>query len=162
VNIQSVQVSAVLAANIVPADPLASGSYPVGFNKKAHDLSAVTQLYSLKVTNLTAAATLDLDAGTITGGGTPNIGGGSGKDADGETIDLNFVHALQIRNTVSEELTVEITGWTGGSAPFDVITIPANGEVIFVLPSGEPLTQGTMVFTPATTGGLEFLILGKN
>ncbi len=161
-NIESIRFNALLAATIVPADPLSSGTYQVGFSTRAHDLSAVSQLYSLKVSALTAAATLDLDAGILTGGGTPTVGGGAGKDPDGQTVDLNFVHAIQIRNTAAEPLTVEATAWTGGSAPFDLLTIPANGEALFVLPAGEVLTEGTIVFTPETTGAFEFLVVGKN
>lgn len=158
----TVKLNANLTATVVPADPLSSGEYQVGFGNKIHDLSEVSQLYSLKVTALTAAATLDIDAGTLTGGGTPVVGGGDGLDPDGQPVELNFVHGIQIRNTAQEALTVEITGWTGGAAPFDVITIPALGESIFVLPGGEDLTAGTMVFTPEGAGAFEFFIVGKN
>jgi hypothetical protein len=163
-NLESVNLGAVLAAKIIPADPLASGSYDLGLGKKAHVMSLVNQLYALKVTALTAFATLDLDAGTITGGGVaPVISGGTGKDPDGATVDLNFVHSIQIRNTANEPLIVEVTGWTGGDAPFDTLTIPPLGEVLFALPgAGVALTAGTLVFTPDESGGFEFIVLGKN
>lgn len=162
-NLESISAHAALAATIVPVDALASGSYRVGLAPKNHDFSAVSQLYSLKVNNLTAPATLDLDSGTLTGGGAAAVNGGTGEDPDGQPVDLNFIHAFQIRNTsLTEELVAEITSWTGGTAPFSDLTIPAQGEALFILPAGQPLTAGLLTLTPDTTGAFELIVLGKN
>lgn len=163
-NLENISVAARISASVIPADPLSAGSYTIGMTSRAHDLGAVSQLYAVKASNITADVTLNLAAGTLTGGGDMIHNGGDGLDADGQPIALDFVYALQIRNTGTQPLVFEITAWTGGDAPFDLLTLPAGGEAVFALPSGVELTVGTMTIgqSGAAPGAFEFIILGKN
>ena len=161
-NIQAITLSARAQATIIPADPLATGTYQLGSRAKAHDLSEINQLFAIKCSGLDNDVVLDLDAGTAVLAGAGSLAGGDGDDADGQPIDINEAHVLHLRNTGLVRITATIDSWTGGDAPFTNLDVPAGGEAMIVLPEGEVLTAGQITFsTAAEEGAFEFLVMGK-
>lgn len=161
-NIQNIILSIRSLATIIPADPLSNGTFQIGQQPKAHDLSAVNQVYSLVVTDQDADATLDVNNGTLAGGGAAVVKGGDGENADGVALALTDVHSIHVRNTGDTELTLTVDSWTGGTAPFSTLTLSAGAEGCLVVPAGVQVTDAQVtVATDAAGGAWELVVLGK-
>jgi len=161
-NIQNLIVAVRTLATIAPADPLSVGSFQIGQQPKRHDLDDVNQVYALVVTDQDADATLDINNGTLAGGGAAVVKGGDGENADGVALALTDVHAIHVRNTGATELTVVVDTWLGGTAPLSDLTLGAGGEAFVVVPAGVTVTDAqATISTDAAGGAWELVVLGK-
>ncbi len=161
-NIESIILSIRSLATIVPADPLSSGTFQIGQQPLKHNLGDVNQVYSLVVEAQDADATLDVNNGTLSGGGAAVVNGGEGENADGVALALTDVHALHVRNTGQTVLTLTVENWTGGTAPFSTQTLGAGAESCIVVPAGVAVADAQVkVETDSAGGAWELLVLGK-
>ncbi len=161
-TLDSVSATTRLSATVTPADPLSSGTYDIGAGSLRHSFPAANQIYSLKVSAQEGPASLDLQGGAL----SPIVGGqsagGEGKDPDGQPIDLDTIYALRIQNTGSTELEIAAEDWEGSTPFFTDIVIPVGGDVVFIAPDGNLISEAVLsIGTTDKTFSWEAVILGK-
>lgn len=129
----SAMIGAFAQAAVVPGDAVSRGSYEIGMRKSVHSFSAVDQVYSVSVNEVTGQGLLDLCLGELTLFSGGSIVGGDGKDADGQDVALSKVHAIHWRNKGEKPVGMALIGSNGtGPAPFSsVVSIPVGGEILF-------------------------------
>lgn len=147
---------------VTPADPLTevNSTFTFGLDNTTVTLTGATQAYGITGTALSATATIDLVAGTVSGGGTGTINKPlDGKDADGVTINLSYIQYIEVRNTGSVALELTFAGFIDGS----VVPLPVGGRFWLAIPTGEALTTATLAISGGTGTGSDVavLVIGK-
>lgn len=147
---------------VTPADPLAEtgSTFAFGLDNTAVTLTGATQAYGVTGTALSATATVDLVAGTVTGGGTGTINKPlGGKDADGVTIDLSHIQYVEVRNTGTVALTATFADFLDGA----VVPLPAGGRFWLAIPAGSAVSAGSVAIAGGSGTGSNFalLVIGK-
>jgi len=162
-TINSAKGSARLLVDIIPGDPLASGTYQIGSDAGQVDLAAVDQIYPIKVSGQAATATLIIKTGVLTLSGAGTKLGGAGVDPDGQTIAITKLYAIQIKNTSIAELKINLPVFAA-SKPFTSNILQPGATFHQTIPGSVNIAPtDAMIFGEAGITGLsyEVLLLGK-
>jgi len=147
-----------LSGSGVPTKTNVSGTQRLGVSQTDVAISSATKFYSFKVDadDVSDIATLTLGTGTVvaSGGSTPTITDGDGKDFEGVSLgSITKIYAILIEVTVGgPDLVIELDGVEIESPLFQ----GESRKVELIFPSGFDITSETMVFTwgstPAVSG----------
>lgn len=150
-------------ATIAPLFPLAADgeTFGIRFAKKTQIFEQADVIFSVvqEVVN-GAPVTLDLQAGT----------GGSltGKDADGETINLAKIYAIMLHNRGSSAGSMRVEsqqafGFFSGTG--DEVTLPPDGYLMIGVDAGPALVAASadiILYSSYGTSTLELIVIGKS